>query len=189
MTMPSEGLPAEGMAGAAPGGSISDARAGGALADDAASADASVEVVHAAVTSEPLDEAAARAAVDAADAGAVVLFSGVVRNHDDGRGVTRLTYTAHPTAEATLRGVVETVIAEHGQAHGASERAMRVWIAHRIGELAVGDAAFVCAVSAAHRGEAFRLCSDLVDRVKAEVPVWKEQFFEGGGSEWVAALG
>lgn len=176
MTTPNDGLTAEGMARGDAGG-------------DADGAPGAVEVVRAAVTAEPLDEAAARAAVDAPDAGAVVLFSGVVRNHDEGRDVTRLAYTAHPTAEATLRGVVETVIAEHAQANGVPERAMRVWIAHRIGELAVGDAAFVCAVSAAHRGEAFRLCSDLVDRVKAEVPVWKEQFFEGGGSEWVAALG
>jgi molybdopterin synthase catalytic subunit len=151
--------------------------------------DRRVHVVHAAVTLEPLEETAARAAVDAADAGAVVLFSGVVRDHDEGRGVTRLSYTAHPTAEAVLREVVDQVIHEHGAVHPASERAMRVWIAHRVGELAVGDAAFVCAVSAAHRGEAFRLCSDLVDTVKDQVPIWKEQFFDDGGSEWVAALG
>ncbi|WP_344301067.1 molybdenum cofactor biosynthesis protein MoaE, partial [Sinomonas flava] len=105
------------------------------------------------------------------------------------RGVSRLSYTAHPTAQNTLRTVVETVIAEHRASEPASERAMRVWIAHRVGDLKVGDAAFVCAVSAAHRGEAFRLCSDLVDRVKAEVPIWKEQFFDDGGTEWVAALG
>jgi molybdopterin synthase catalytic subunit len=148
-----------------------------------------VDVVHASVGTAPLDEATARGAVDAPDAGAVVLFSGVVRDHDAGRGVTRLSYTAHPTAEATLRRVVDAVIAEHRAAQPASERAMRVWIAHRVGDLAVGDAAFVCAVSAAHRGEAFRLCSDLVDRVKAEVPIWKEQFFDDGGTEWVAALG
>ncbi|MGY3565630.1 molybdenum cofactor biosynthesis protein MoaE [Sinomonas sp. RB5] len=152
-----------------------------------------VEVLHAAVTTLPLDEAAARAAVDAPDAGAVVLFSGVVRDHDDGRGVARLSYTAHPSAEATLRSVVDAtvreVLAAGSEAAGAPERPLRVWIAHRVGELAVGDAAFVCAVSAAHRGEAFRLCSELVDRVKAEVPIWKEQFFDDGGSEWVAALG
>ncbi|GAB2759244.1 molybdenum cofactor biosynthesis protein MoaE [Sinomonas soli] len=153
-----------------------------------------VEVLHAAVTTDPLDEAAARAAVDAPDAGAVVLFSGVVRDHDDGRGVARLSYSAHPSAEATLRSVVAATIgdvlaAADGGTAGAPERPLRVWIAHRVGELAVGDAAFVCAVSAAHRGEAFRLCSELVDRVKAEVPIWKEQFFADGGSEWVAALG
>ncbi|NUP73410.1 MAG: molybdenum cofactor biosynthesis protein MoaE [Sinomonas sp.] len=148
-----------------------------------------VEVVHAAVTSEPLDESAARRGVDAPDAGAVVAFAGIVRDHDEGRGVLRLSYTAHPTAEATLRGVVGSVVAEHLERYGPAERAMRVWIAHRIGELTVGDIAFVCAVSSAHRGEAFRLCSDLVDRVKAEVPIWKEQFFDDGGKEWVAALG
>ncbi|MGN6406074.1 molybdenum cofactor biosynthesis protein MoaE [Sinomonas sp.] len=148
-----------------------------------------VEIVHAAVSTDALDELAARHAVDAADAGAVVAFAGVVRDHDEGRGVLRLHYTAHPTAERTLRGVVDAVVADHLDRFGPSERAMRVWIAHRIGDLGVGDVAFVCAVSSAHRGEAFRLCSDLVDRVKAEVPIWKEQFFDDGGKEWVAALG
>ncbi|WP_138443778.1 molybdenum cofactor biosynthesis protein MoaE [Sinomonas susongensis] len=148
-----------------------------------------VEIVHAEISREPLDESAARQAVDAADAGAVVSFAGVVRNHHEGRGVLRLHYTAHPTAQAALRGVIDAVVSEHLERRGASERAMRVWIAHRIGDLGVGDVAFVCAVSSAHRGEAFRLCSDLVDRVKAEVPIWKEQFFDDGGKEWVAALG
>jgi molybdopterin synthase catalytic subunit len=148
-----------------------------------------VEIVHAAISSDPLDESDARQAVDAPDAGAVVAFAGIVRDHDEGRGVLRLHYTAHPTAEATLRGVVDAVVAEHRERYGPSERAMRVWIAHRVGDLGVGDVAFVCAVSSAHRGEAFRLCSDLVDRVKAEVPIWKEQFFDDGGKEWVAALG
>ncbi|MCH6470908.1 molybdenum cofactor biosynthesis protein MoaE [Sinomonas terrae] len=148
-----------------------------------------VEIVNAQISVERLDESAARLGVDTPDAGAVVSFAGIVRNHDEGRGVLRLHYTAHPTAEATLRGVVDTVVAEHLERFGASERAMRVWIAHRIGDLGIGDVAFVCAVSSAHRGEAFRLCSDLVDRVKAEVPIWKEQFFDDGGKEWVAALG
>ncbi|WP_422936162.1 molybdenum cofactor biosynthesis protein MoaE [Sinomonas sp. P47F7] len=151
--------------------------------------DARVDIVNAEVTPDPIDEAVARRAVDAPDAGAVVSFAGIVRDHDEGRGVLRLSYTAHPTAGATLRGVVDAVVAEHLDRYGPSERAMRVWIAHRIGELGVGDVAFVCAVSSAHRGEAFRLCSDLVDRVKAEVPIWKEQFFDDGGKEWVAALG
>lgn len=148
-----------------------------------------VQIVHAEISAERLDESGARQAVDAADAGAVVSFAGVVRDHDEGRGVLRLHYTAHPTAEVTLRRVVDVVVSEHLERYGASERAMRVWIAHRVGDLGVGDVAFVCAVSSAHRGEAFRLCSDLVDRVKAEVPIWKEQFFDDGGKEWVAALG
>ncbi|WP_334170683.1 molybdenum cofactor biosynthesis protein MoaE [Sinomonas sp.] len=153
------------------------------------SASGRVEIVHARISAERLDESAARHAVDAADAGAVVSFAGIVRDHDEGRGVLRLHYTAHPTAEATLRDVVDGVVSEHFERYGAAERAMRVWIAHRVGDLGVGDVAFVCAVSSAHRGEAFRLCSDLVDRVKAEVPIWKEQFFDDGGKEWVAALG
>ncbi len=60
-------------------------------------------------------------------------------------------------------------------------------MAHRIGMLEIGDPALVCAVSAAHRGQAFDVCSELVDRIKAQVPIWKEQFFTDGTVEWVGA--
>ncbi len=53
--------------------------------------------------------------------------------------------------------------------------------------LEIGDPALVCAVSAAHRGQAFAVCSELVDRIKAQVPIWKEQFFTDGTVEWVGA--
>ena len=73
----------------------------------------------------------------------------------------------------------------------------RIWAAHRIGMLEIGDPALVCAVAAAHRGQAFAVCSELVDRIKAQVPIWKEQFFTDGtmngwaeappaGSAWTA---
>ena len=64
---------------------------------------------------------------------------------------------------------------------------MRIWAAHRIGMLEIGDPALVCAVSAAHRGQAFAVCSELVDRIKEQVPIWKEQFFADGTVEWVGA--
>jgi molybdopterin synthase catalytic subunit len=72
---------------------------------------------------------------------------------------------------------------------GDSPQPVRIWAAHRIGMLEIGDPALVCAVSAAHRGQAFAVCSELVDRIKERVPIWKEQFFTDGTVEWVGAGG
>jgi molybdopterin synthase catalytic subunit len=111
-------------------------------------------------------------------AGAVVGFSGVVRNHDGGRNVVRLEYSAHPLAEQTL---FEALAEVAGQATGV--RAMAA--SHRVGTLYIGDAALVAAVAADHRGAAFEACALLVDTVKARLPVWKHQFFADGTDEWV----
>jgi hypothetical protein len=79
----------------------------------------------------------------------------------------------------------EEEAAEHA---GKAGKPVRIWPAHRVGMLEVGDPALVCAVSAAHRGQAFEVCSQLVDRIKARVPIWKEQFFADGTVEWVGAV-
>ena len=121
------------------------------------------------------------AAVGGPDRGAVVTFGGVVRDHDEGRGVERLSYSAHPNADATLKAVAREVAAAHPT--------VRLAVLHRVGELGVGDVALACAVSSAHRAAAFTACAALVDEVKARVPIWKEQFFADGTSEWVGALG
>ncbi|MFJ6001975.1 molybdenum cofactor biosynthesis protein MoaE [Arthrobacter sp. NPDC092385] len=137
------------------------------------------EVVHAAVEDTPITPEQAHAGVDSPRCGAVVGFSGVVRNHDGGRDVTSLSYSAHPSAERIIREVADEVAARHD--------GVRIWVAHRIGPLAIGDQALVAAVGAAHRGEAFTACSELVDLVKERVPIWKEQFFTDGSVEWVGA--
>jgi molybdopterin synthase catalytic subunit len=111
-------------------------------------------------------------------AGAVVGFAGVVRDHDGGRAVTRLEYSAHPSAQQTLADVAAEIAAE---CHGV--RAIAV--SHRIGTLQIGDAALVAAVAADHRAAAFETCARLVDAVKARLPVWKHQFFADGSDEWV----
>lgn len=120
-------------------------------------------------------------AVAAATAGAVVTFAGVVRDHDEGRGVTALSYTAHPDASSFLRAAAERIAAAHPE--------VAVAVTHRVGDLAVGDLALCAAVSSAHRAEAFAACAALVDDVKATVPIWKEQSFDDGSTEWVGALG
>ena len=140
--------------------------------------DRQAEVRRAAVGTEPLDVAEHAALVDDPAAGAVVTFAGVVRDHDGGRSVRGLEYSAHPTAAA----VVERVAAEVA-ARADGVRALAV--SHRVGALAVGEVALACAVAADHRQAAFATCADLVDEVKRSLPVWKHQVFTDGSDEWV----
>ncbi len=135
------------------------------------------EVLLAAISSEPISTADFERQVGADAYGAVVAFSGVVRDHDGGRGVTALSYSSHPRAAA--------VIGELAGRIGAQFPGVRIAVAHRIGDLQVGDTALACAVAAAHRREAFSACQELVELVKSELPIWKEQAFTDGGSEWV----
>ena len=125
----------------------------------------------------PLSVDEVRGAVMDPGAGGIALFVGAVRNHDHGRDVVRLSYSAHPSAAAQLRRVCEKVAAEFDVSALAA--------VHRVGELAVGDLAVVVAVSCPHRAEAFAACRALIDELKRSVPVWKEQLFSGGDSEWV----
>lgn len=138
------------------------------------------------VTDTVLDVQRLEAAVSAPDAGAVVVFQGVVRDHDPEApgAVTGLEYTAHPDATTFLREVVaEANISVHNT-QDAAPLPIRVAAAHRIGALDIGDVALVVAVSAAHRQEAFATCSTVVEEIKARVPIWKQQFGPEG-SHWV----
>jgi len=128
------------------------------------------------ISADPLDPAAVDAAVSGPEHGAVVVFTGVVRDHDGGKAVSALEYQAHPEAERFLRQCCEQVSARTG---------LPVAAVHRVGQLTVGDLALVAAVAAPHRAEAFAACAELVERIKAEVPIWKRQRFATGVSEWV----
>ena len=134
-------------------------------------------VVLVTVSDEPLDLAAHEAAVSRPDAGAVVSFQGVVRDHDHGRSVLELDYESHPSAEEVLLKVAAEIDAEH--------EVLAVAISHRIGRLKIGDVALVAAVATAHRGAAFAACGRLVDEAKARLPIWKRQVFTDGTDEWV----
>jgi molybdopterin synthase catalytic subunit len=135
--------------------------------------------VRSVLTTSPLDVAEHEAAVAHPAAGAVVSFAGVVRDHDGGRSVARLSYEGHPSAEAVLAEVAAEI------AKDPSVYALAV--SHRIGDLAIGDVALAAAVATAHRAQAFALCARLVDEVKARLPVWKHQIFADGTDEWVNA--
>ena len=118
-----------------------------------------------------------RAAVADPAAGGIALFAGAVRDSDHDRGVSGLSYSAHPSAVDELRRVAE-VVAEKYPVIGIAA-------VHRVGDLAIGDLAVVLAVSCPHRGEAFDACRDLIDILKASVPIWKHQRFDDGSAEWV----
>ncbi|MCU1690308.1 MAG: molybdopterin biosynthesis MoaE protein [Pseudonocardiales bacterium] len=139
--------------------------------------DARTGVVLCELTDAPLDLAAHLAAVRLPAGGADVSFAGVVRDHDHGRTVMGIEYVAYPTAAQVLLEVAQEI--------AALPDVLAVAVSHRVGELAIGDAALVAAVTCAHRREAFEACARLVDEVKARLPVWKRQVFDDGTDEWV----
>ncbi|AKT41473.1 cyclic pyranopterin monophosphate synthase MoaC [Chondromyces crocatus] len=120
------------------------------------------------IRTEPLRLDEVVAEVAHAGAGGVATFLGVVRDHNDGRAVTLLEYEAYATM---AEGELERLLAEIA----AEIPGVRIAAAHRVGALQVGDAAVVCAASAPHRGEAFRACRLLIDRLKERLPIWKRE--------------
>lgn len=116
-------------------------------------------------------------ALDDPAAGGLTLFVGRVRDHDGGQGVIGLDYSAHPQALTRLREVCAQVAARH-DLHGVAAL-------HRVGSLAIGDIAVVVATTASHRGDAFTASRDLIDTLKAEVPIWKHQTYTDGTDSWV----
>jgi len=135
------------------------------------------QVVLSDIREEPLGVDEVLQAVQHPQCGAVSLFVGVVRDHDHGSPVAALDYSTHPSVVEALTTVCREVAARHA--------VTRVAAVHRSGHLEVGDVAVVAAVSAPHRGEAIEACRDLIDTLKATVPIWKHQRFTDGSDEWV----
>jgi molybdopterin synthase catalytic subunit len=131
------------------------------------------------LSAERLDVDALTGAVTGPDRGAVITFCGNVRDHDADRPVTLLKYEAHPEAAAALQRIAGLVADRHP--------ACMLAAAHRHGDVPIGDAAFVAVAASAHRREAFAAVVDLVDSVKADLPIWKRQTFADGSHEWVGS--
>ncbi|MEU0488255.1 molybdenum cofactor biosynthesis protein MoaE [Nocardiopsis changdeensis] len=140
------------------------------------------QITLASVRDTPLSVDEVLAAVQDPRAGGTAVFIGTVRDHDHGRDVARLGYSAHPTVEAMLRTVMEKVLADTAV---PGRPVVRLAAVHRVGDLEIGDLAVVVAASAAHREEAFAACRRLIDDLKAQVPIWKHQAFTDGDQEWV----
>jgi molybdopterin synthase catalytic subunit len=112
------------------------------------------------------------------DCGALAVFVGVVRDHNDGRGVTHLIYTAYePLAAKMIREIEDKTRAAFGV------EVCRV--VHRVGRLGIGEAAIIAVARAPHRAEAFDAVRAVVEDVKHRVPIWKEEFFTDGTSAFV----
>jgi molybdopterin synthase catalytic subunit len=135
-------------------------------------------IAYAAVTSEPIDAARLLADCASPDDGAVLLFWGVVRNENDGRGVDQLEYSAYAEmAERTMRRIGEEAIERFGTGD--------VRIVHRVGTLDVGDASVAIAVASPHRAEAYEASRYVIEELKRRVPVWKREGYVDGTREWV----
>jgi molybdopterin synthase catalytic subunit len=129
------------------------------------------------ISESPLSVDHALRLVSGPAVGGIALFIGTVRNSDHGADVVSLDYTQHPSAVEVLTKCAEETADHHD--------VLAIAVEHRVGHLEVGDVAVVVAVGAVHRGEALAACAHLINTLKAEVPIWKEQHFAFGGSEWV----
>ncbi|MDO5034950.1 MAG: molybdenum cofactor biosynthesis protein MoaE [Actinomycetaceae bacterium] len=133
-------------------------------------------VVRAEISTEPFDENEVVAQTKDDKAGAIIMFNGVVRNHDHGDQVESIEYSSHELAEKVLREIA-TEIASRDGIHAVSA-------VHRTGLVKVGETAMVVVVAGSHRSMTFEAASDFVDEIKARVPVWKKQNFPDGNHEW-----
>lgn len=112
------------------------------------------------------------------ECGGIGVFIGTVRNHHEGKAVKALEYTAYvPVAEKMIRQIEQDIQHKYGISY--------VRVIHRIGALAIGEKAIIAVAYAAHRREAFAASEEAVERVKHEVPVWKEEFYLDGSSQYV----
>jgi molybdopterin synthase catalytic subunit len=135
------------------------------------------ELVYAVVTDAPVHIQELSKLVANPHSGAVVTFCGDVRNHDGGKEVASLLYEIHPSASEQIKLITQSIMGRF--------EIEKVAVAHRYGDIAIGETAFAVAVSAAHRQAAFDACAAIVDEVKAKLPIWKHQKFTDGSDEWV----
>lgn len=112
-----------------------------------------------------------------ADRGGIASFVGLVRDHQGGRTVTALSYSAYePMAELMCAEIV---------AEAERKWPVRVAVRHRLGDLGIGEAAVAVAAGGGHRDEAFAACRYVIEELKRRVPIWKRETYADGTVEWV----
>lgn len=134
---------------------------------------------HFRVTDAPLDPREVEEAVAGPDTGAIVTFTGTVRDHARGQTVTGLDYEAYVPAAEKMLARVGDEIAERWPG-------VRTAIVHRTGYLAPGIASVVIATASAHRDDAFAACAYAIERIKQIVPIWKKEHY-AGGAVWIGS--
>lgn len=128
---------------------------------------------------EPIDCEALLRTAGEPSCGAVLSFSGTVRDHHHGRAVVKLAYEAYPEMALKEMGRV----AEEAQRRWPALK--RVQIIHRFGEMPVGEASIFISVATPHRPEAFEALRFIIDTIKRDVPIWKKEFYADGASDWL----
>jgi len=137
------------------------------------------KLIHVETTNRPLDPSAALEFCSSAGHGAVDLFIGRVRDFNQGKSVLGVSYDLH---ETLCRNVFQELAEETAEKWGPE---IRLWLSHRHGRLDVGDASVIAAASSRHRDAAFRACRQLVEEMKHRAPIWKQEHYTDGDSEWV----
>jgi molybdopterin synthase catalytic subunit len=130
------------------------------------------------VSNRPIDADAAKEAVAYKSCGALVVFEGWIRDHNEGQEVERLEYEVYrPVAEKEGARIIDEAIERFGVSHAVC--------IHREGLLELGEIAVIVCVSSPHRGEAFDACRYIIDETKTRLPIWKKEHYVSGISEWV----
>jgi molybdopterin synthase catalytic subunit len=130
------------------------------------------------ISSSTIDVAATRQSVADNSCGALVVFEGWIRDHNEGREVERLEYEVYrPVAEKEGARIIDEAIERYGVSHARC--------IHREGLLELGEIAVIVCVSSPHRGAAFDACRYIIDETKTRLPIWKKEHYLGGVSEWV----
>lgn len=130
------------------------------------------------LSERPIDATALRASLPHLPAcGGYVAFEGLIRNHNDGRRVLRMEYEVYEAlALRELQRIAETAAKRHGAAF--------VRVVHRKGQVEIGETAVLIQVLTAHRAEAFAACREIIDTLKAKVPIWKRETYDDGSHAW-----
>lgn len=134
--------------------------------------------MHSALTTGPVDVDALMRRVGASGDGAVLLFLGTVRDHNDGRPVSGMEYHAYDDMARRVLGEIAADVAER---LGTD----RVAIEHRTGALGIGDVSVAVAVSSPHRAEAFDACRLAIEEIKRRLPVWKREHYTDADERWL----
>ncbi len=129
------------------------------------------------ITPDPLKAEELIATVCDTTHGGQPLFMGTVRNENEGRAVSGVTYEAFaPLAEKILSEIAKTAARRHNA---------KVAAAHRLGQLKVGEVSVIVCASSPHRAEAFAACREIIEEIKRRLPVWKKEHYAQGSSAWL----
>jgi molybdopterin synthase catalytic subunit len=130
------------------------------------------------VSDQAIDVLAAKQTVADNSCGALVVFEGWIRDHNDGQAVDRLEYEVYrPVAVKEGSKIIEEAVTRFGVSHAVC--------VHREGLLELGELAVIVCVSSPHRSEAFDACRYIIDQTKTRLPIWKKEHYKSGVSEWV----